>query len=253
MAAAKSTVTPRSQAMSPNTADVRSDASALPIAIVHPICRHKVRHGLHGRAHQRQRHPSAAQKRHEHAEQVAHAIEQLLARTQARKGKANGQRRARQGKRRRQCQAHTAHADLGDRAGKAHDAHHARHKPDADGEHGGGGKHGKRTLALGDWAGIHTTHALGLVHAREHQPHRYDDRRDNRVRAKVEVRLERGGSAESTLTRSIWTSARFAALFGGLGNVAVGGSGSSAAAAPASEIQREASADESAAAMVPAP
>ena len=120
-------------------------------------------------------------------------------RAQARQRKANGQRRARQGKRCRQRKAHAAHADLGNRAGKAHDAHHARHKPDADGEHGGGGKHGKRTLALGDWAGIHTTHALGLVHAREHQPHRYDDRRDNRVRAKVEVRLERGGSSRVDL------------------------------------------------------
>ena len=75
--------------------------------IVHPICRHKVRRGLHGRAHQRQRHPGAAQKRHEHAKQVAHTVEQLLARTQARQRKANGQRRARQGKRRCQRQAHT--------------------------------------------------------------------------------------------------------------------------------------------------
>ncbi len=42
-------------------------------------------------------------------------------------------------------------------------------------------------------------------------------------------------------------------MLGGLGNVAVRGGGSSAATAPASEIQREASADESAAAMVPEP
>lgn len=42
-------------------------------------------------------------------------------------------------------------------------------------------------------------------------------------------------------------------MLGRLGDVTVRGSGSSAAAAPASEIQREASADESAAAMVPEP
>ena len=185
-----------------------------------------MRHRLHGRAHQRQGHPGAAQKRHEHAEQVAHAVEQLLARTQARKRKANGQRRARQGKRRRQRQAHTAHADFGNRAGKAHDAHHARHEPNADGEHGSGRKHGERTLALGDRAGIHAAHALGLVHAREHQSHRHDDRRDNRVRAKVEIRLERGGGCRVNLDLlDLDLGALRGRMLGSLGDATVRGGG----------------------------
>ena len=185
-----------------------------------------MRHGLHGRAHHRKRHPGTAQKRHEQAKQVAHTVEQLFARTQARKGKANGQRRARQGKRRRQRQAHATHTDLGNRAGKAHDAHHARHKPDTDGEHGGGREHGKRTLALGDWAGIHTMHALGLVHARKHQPHRHDDRRDDRVRTKVEIRLECGGGSRVDLDPlNLDLGTLGGGMLSGLGDTAVRGDG----------------------------
>ena len=61
-------------------------------------------------------------------------------------------------------------------------------------------------------------------------------------------------AVESTLTCSIWTSARFAAACSAaLATSPLEAAGSSAAAAPASEIHREASADESAAAMVPAP
>ena len=61
-------------------------------------------------------------------------------------------------------------------------------------------------------------------------------------------------AVESTLTCSISTSTRLAAACSAaLATPPLEAVGSRAAAAPASEIQREASADESAAAMVPAP
>ena len=61
-------------------------------------------------------------------------------------------------------------------------------------------------------------------------------------------------AVESTLTRSISTSARLAAACSAaLATLPLEATGSRAAEAPASEIHREASADESAAAMVPEP
>ena len=117
----------------------------------------------------------------------------------------------------------------------------------------------KRTLVLGDWTGIHTTHTLGLVHAREHQPHRHDDRRDNRVRTKVEIRLERGGGSRVNLDLlDLDLGTLGDRMFGSLGDVAVGGSGlkrgrSARERDPVRGLGRRKRRRHGAAAMVPAP
>ena len=136
--------------------------------IVHPICRHKMSRCANALAHDRKRHPGTAQKRHEHAQQISRAVQQLLACTQIGQHEAGGKRRERQNECRQQRYSYTPGTDLCHSGCKPHDTHRARNEPYANGKHRCRRKHARRPLTLGKRGGFHAAHALRLVHARKH-------------------------------------------------------------------------------------